>query len=334
MSQDTSKFRYVFTIFDDFSDEYKLKHKAGSAAGLMKIEMLEKFLTENGKVWSFQQEHTQGQRLHFQGRLSLFKKVTKKLLLANFKLFFQKNFNAPMDMMTHWLTLVTVAPEQDQGRSFLYTKKDASRVPGTFRSFPPIYDGRDLELMSSTNPKYQWQRQLDNLVMLESAAGCFDDRHVVVVHDPLGGAGKTKWIKKEIFFNPDALYVPIENTLERTLAALTSQPPKRLYLIDVPRGNRSKQSWFDIFKLCEALKNGILTSSFGGKYSINLYSTATVVLMTNMDLYADGDLYSQLSVDRWMLYNLKRHPLDGRVELTESFRIDYTFDSRPFQGNY
>jgi len=331
MNQDTSKFRYVFTIFDDFSAEYKLKHKASSVAGLLTIELLEKFLIENGKVWSFQQEHTQAKRLHFQGRLSLFKKVTKKTLLANFRMHFFKSLNIPMDLITHWLTLVTIAPEQDQGRSFIYTKKDASRIPGTFRSYPPIYDGKDLEIMN-TSPRYAWQSELNNLVAYECAAGGLADRHVIVLHDPLGGAGKTKWIKRQLFYNPEALFVPIENTLERTLAALTSQPPKKLYLIDVPRGTRSKQSWFDIFKLCENLKNGILTSSFGGKYAINLYGTATVVLMTNVDLYADGELYSQLSVDRWMLCSLKRYPFEDRVELTNTINIDYTFDSRPFPG--
>jgi len=331
MNQDTSKFRYVFTIFDDFTEEYKLKHKASSLERYLTIELMEKFLQENGKEWSFQQEHTQAKRLHYQGRVSLFKKVTKRVLLSNIKTWFMANTCVPVVMATHWMTLVTISPEMNQARSFLYTKKDESRVPGTFRSYPPIYDGRDIELMINA-PRFAWQLSLDNLVVRESAGGVGADRHVVVIHDPLGGAGKTKWIKKQLFFNPFALYVPIENTLERTMAALTSQPAKQLYLIDVPRGNRSKQSWFDIFKLCENLKNGILTSSFGGKYSINLYNTATVILMTNMDIYKDGEMYSQLSVDRWILCTLKRYPFDDRIDLTTSFELDYTMDSRPYPG--
>ena len=169
MNQDTSKFRYVFTIFNDFTDEYKVKHKLMSVNDYITIDKLEKFLVENSKVWSFQQEHTQAKRLHFQGRLSL-RKLTKKLLLKMFLNWFIDLYQLPIHVANHWLTLVTVLPEQDYVNSFKYTKKDESRVPGTFRCYPPIYDGRDLEVMQSDNPKYFWQEQLDKIIREKMSA--------------------------------------------------------------------------------------------------------------------------------------------------------------------
>jgi len=328
MTQDSSKWRYVFTIFDDFTEEYKLKHNLISAYQLVTIEMLEAFLTEHAKVWSFQQEYTAGQRVHFQGRLSLRKKKTKKLFLKMFVDWIMVTRSVPLNYAMHWLTLVTVSPEQDFVNSFKYTKKDESRVPGTFRCFPPIYDGRDIECMDSTNPKYAWQAELDKIILNSES-----DRTVIVVYDPVGGAGKSKWIKKQLFYNSNAIYVPIENTLERTLAALANQPAKSLYLLDVPRGNRTTNSWFDLFKLCENLKNGMLTSSFGGKYAINLYDTATVVVMTNVDIKSDNVLYSQLSSDRWKLLKITRYPFDEAVTLTWENYVSYNdMESRPYPG--
>jgi len=328
MTQDSSKWRYVFTMFTDFTPEYKLKHTLNSTTPTITVDEMEAFLIEHAKVWSFQQEYTVGQRVHFQGRLSLRKKKTKKLFLKMFVEWFMAIKGVPLTYAMHMLTLTTVSPEQDFVNSFKYTKKDESRVAGTFRSFPPTYDGRDIETMDSTNPKYEWQAQLDKIIKDSDS-----DRTVIVVYDPVGGAGKSKWIKKQLFYNPNAIYVPIENTLERTLAALASAPAKSLYLIDVPRGNRTVNSWFDLFKLCENLKNGMLTSSFGGKYTINLYNTATVVVMTNIDIRQDDLLYRQLSSDRWNVFKIARYPFSEEVTLTWENESSYNeMDSRPYPG--
>jgi len=298
-SPESKKYRYVFTIFRSFTDEYLSKHKVSHLSSFAPDE-LERFLFENSKSWSFQEETTQEGRIHYQGRMSLIQKKTKKQLLQEFGSYIDATILNGEPGKRHILTLVTVSPEQDETASFKYTKKDASRIPGTFRSFPRIYSGKDLEVMDATNPRYYWQQQLNHIIATMPP----QDRQVIVIYDGKGGRGKSKWCKHRLFYHDDTMLLAVENSAQQTLAALTTQPSKAVYLLDVPRAKRSKESWSEIFRLCETLKNGLLTSSFYGRYSMSMFDTTTVILMTNYDIYNDQELYEQLSHDRWLCFSI------------------------------
>jgi len=313
-SPESKKYRYVFTIFRSFTDEYSSKHKVSHLSSFTPDE-LERFLFEISKAWSFQQEETQAGRVHYQGRMSLIQKKTKKQLLHAFVTYIDGVLLNGDPGKHHILSLVTVASEQDEVASFKYTKKDDSRIPGTFRSYPRIYSGKDLEMMDSSVPKYNWQAQLDYLLAtIESS-----DRQVIVIYDPKGGRGKSKWCKRRLFYHEDSMLLAVENSAQQSLAALSTSPAKSLYLLDVPRAKRSKESWSEIFRLCETLKNGLLTSTFYGKYSCSMFDTCTVVLMTNYPIYEDPELFEQLSHDRWLCFSIDSSwdRRDNSIELIE-----------------
>jgi len=314
---ESKKYRYVFTIFRSFTPEYILKHKVGHLPSFTPGE-LTRFLFETSKAWSFQQETTQGNRIHYQGRMSLIQKKTKKQLLREFVDFIDANILNGEPGKHHILSLITVSPEQDESASFRYTKKDASRIPGTFCSYPKIYTGKDLELMDNTNPKYNWQLQLNYLLSTLEVS----DRQVIVIYDREGGRGKTKWCKRRLFYHEDSMLVAVENSAQQTLAALSTSASKSLYMLDVPRAKRSKESWGEIFRLCETLKNGLLTSTFYGKYNLSIFDTCTVVLFTNMNIYEDPDLYEQLSHDRWLCFSIDSS-WDRRNDSIELFEKTY-----------
>lgn len=314
-TSESKKYRYVFTIFRSFTPEYIIKHKVAQLSSFTP-DQLERFLFETSKAWSFQQERTQADRIHYQGRMSLIQKKTKKQLLREFADYIDAHILNGAPGKHHILSLVTVSAEQDEVASFNYTKKDASRIPGTFCSYPKLYSGKDLEIMDSSNPKYYWQCQLNYLLStLEQS-----DRQVIVVYDNEGGRGKTKWCKHRLFYHDqDSMLVAVENSAQQTLAALSTSPSKSLYMLDVPRAKRSKESWSEIFRLCESLKNGLLTSTFYGKYSLSVFDTCTVVLFTNMNIYEDPDLFGQLSHDRWLCFSIDSswHRRENSVELYE-----------------
>jgi len=300
MNADGSSYRYVFTLFQEFTPEYQEKHKV-SPIDHLTSEQLERFLHETSKVWSFQLEKTQKQRLHYQGRFSLFKRKTKKQLLKLF-LDFYGGLSPNNDTLAckHFMTLLTVDKEQDTEASFKYTKKSESRVDGTFRCYPPIYTGNDLEIMSQTDPKYAWQTQLDSILKSD-----FSDRKVIVIYDPVGGRGKTKWIKRHLFLNEYSQFISVENNVSQILAALAAGNPKQTYLLDIPRAKRPRESWYELFRLCENLKNGLISSTFYGRYNMTMFNSANVILMTNYDILSDVEFMDQLSADRWEIYTIR-----------------------------
>lgn len=317
MAVESGKFRYVFTIFRTFTPEYMLKHKVDNLSSFTPDQLIG-FLHEHSKTWSFQQENTQSLRVHYQGRMSLIKKKTKKQLLKMFADHIDSVILNGEPGKHHILSLITVNAEQDAEASFRYTKKSESRIPGTFNSWPRIYTGKDLEMMDFANPKFNWQIELNILLASPEKS----DRKVIVVYDPIGGRGKTKWCKHRLFYHDDTLLVAVENSAQQTLAALSGTPSKSVYLLDVPRAKRSKESWSEIFRLCENLKNGILTSTFYGKYSLSIFDTCTVILMTNYNIYEDPDLYAQLSHDRWLCYSIDSS-WDRRENSIELFEKTY-----------
>jgi len=319
MTVESGKYRYVFTLFRTFSDEYMAKHKVDHLSSLTPDELVG-FLSANSKAWSFQQENTQSLRVHYQGRMSLINKKTKKQLLHLFADYVGNVLLNGAPGKHHILSLLTVSPEQDAEKSFKYTKKSESRIPGTFCSFPKIYSGKDLEMMDFTMPKFHWQKQLDYILF--HMKNVQNDRQVIVVYDPKGGRGKTKWCKHRLFYHEDSLLVAVENSCQQTLAALSGAPSKDTYLLDVPRAKRSAEGWSEIFRLCETLKNGLLTSTFYGKYSLSIFETCTVVLMTNYNIYEDQDLFAQLSHDRWLCYRIDSS-WDRRNDDIELFEKTY-----------
>lgn len=317
MVKENGLYRYVFTLFSELTPEYLMKHKVNQV-GRFSADQLEDMLHVICKQYSFQEENTQGLRLHWQGRLSLVKKRTKKQLLQYFKEQLYDNWYGHGS--SHWQTLLTIQPEQDAEASKRYVKKNSSRVPGSYRSLPKIYMGQDLDCMTSDNPFYEWQNELNYVLFRNST----NDRQITVIADPRGNSGKTKWIKRHLFFNDKSQYISVENNIQQTLAALSGAEPKQTYLFDVPRGTRSDESWHNLFRLCENLKNGLISSTFYGKYTHTMFDTANVVVMCNLDFssMSTQPMLRQLSKDRWSIYTIDYTSAPGQPSKSYLRKVD------------
>lgn len=217
-------------------------------------------------------------RLHFQVNLRLKEKMTMSKL--------REKLRSPLRDY-YGEGCMTFLPTHDLKKSDFYCMKDDTRVEGTGPVlFPPnIYIGQDL-----IDNFYPWQKSLFDMVMASP-----DDRKIPLICDPTGNTGKSVFTKT-LGYRYDACVIPLGLTSAQMKSAIVSAGPKDIYILDLPRNNRS---FIEIFDTIEEIKRGFVVSCFHGKFKQLYMCRPHVVCFTNE--FPQLDL---LSFDMWDLYTI------------------------------
>lgn len=213
-------------------------------------------------------------RYHYQGRLALKKKMTKKSLLEAWH-----NCGWPM-------TALTLSIEHSSKGAFNYCTKVDTRVAGPFSDKPDEveYDGCDLQCMEVPFP---WQQQV-----LDEVAQPPNDRKILWIHEPTGNVGKSKLLKY-MRFKGLAVRVPM-GSAGQLRCAMIGKGTQRCYVVDLPRVRGKDDSLYDLFAAIEELKNGWIESAFYGKAAELMMTPPHVIVVSN-----DPPRLDLCSQDRW-----------------------------------
>jgi len=271
---------------------------------LPKIIDLKVFLDHLSSTAIFQEEKgTVSSKIHYQGCFTLLgpRGSTRSVLKA-----FEARFKN--------VSGLTLSPVYDKNAILRYTTKSETRVSG------PYYCGSE-ELH---NVEYQtmdlrpWQRDLYNLLLnvkheRHPDFKKFRDRYIIWVSDPVGGSGKSEFIKwlrsgqKEL----TARKLPIDSVdrLISSVVNITQKEKIDLFVIDDTRTKGKDTSFNDMFESIETIKNGHAVSCMYGRYSESLFRRPLLVFFTNRNL---DDFTNCLSQDRWYSMKIEHNQLLDR----------------------
>jgi hypothetical protein len=261
---------------------------------LPKAESFMEFLKDlNPKGYCVQLERgEESGRLHYQGNIRL----TESMSVGDLRKKFRSKFHheSAHGIKRYAGGCLTLRPTADLKHADFYCVKDETRVEGPWMYPSNIYMGQDI---FSYNKLYPWQRTIHDMIV-----GCeTDPRAIHLVHDPGGGKGKSELVKM-LSYNHDACVIPIGLSSAQMKSAIVDDGPNTIYLLDLPRNNKSYQ---DIFDTIEEIKRGFVISSFHGKLK-KLYMTRPhIVCFTN-----EWPNLSHLSFDMWRLYEISSSTLE------------------------
>lgn len=218
-------------------------------------------------------------RLHFQCNLRLKEPMAQSKLREALKSKLRGEFYAAGCM--------NIRATHNTKKADFYCMKDKTRVEGTSPYlFPPnVYIGQDL-----IKEFYPWQASLFSMLMSSP-----HDRKIPLVCDPSGNQGKSVFTKT-LGYRHDACVIPLGLTSAQMKSAIVDAGPKEIYILDLPRNNKSFQ---EIFDTIEELKRGFVISCFHGKLKQLYMLRPHVVCFTNE--FPDLGL---LSFDMWDLYQI------------------------------
>jgi len=225
------------------------------------------------KKWCYQMEKSDGEYLHWQGRVSLkvksyLKGIVKKLPKA------------------HW------SPTSSENRdNDFYTCKEDTRVDGPWKDSDP-YMPRQIRMYPNMLP---WQQSVIDLCKV------WDPRRVHVILDTTGNIGKTTLVGY-MRCNGLARKLPMVNDMKDLLRAVCDMPTSTAYLIDMPRCT-NKERLFQLWSAVEEIKNGY---AYDDRYHFKekFFDSPAVIVFTNT--MPDLNL---LSKDRWVIHTI----VDGEL---------------------
>lgn len=264
---------------------------------LPSIDQLKSFLDTVSENAVFQEEKgTISGKIHYQGYLTLIGiRKSKKDVLEVFKDRF-KNVSG-----------LTLSKVYDKHAILNYTTKLETRVSG------PYYCG-SLELHDQHYSNMElktWQRDLYQLILdvkdeKNPDHKLFKDRYIIWVSDPVGGSGKSEFIKwlrigqKKI----ETRKLPIDSVdrLISSVATLTNLQQIDLFVIDDTRTKGSDTSFDDMFESIETIKNGHVVSCMYGKYVESIFKRPLLIFFTNR---SPKEFINNLSADRWYPMEIK-----------------------------
>lgn len=237
-------------------------------------------LEPNGYIFQLEKGKKEG-RLHFQCNLRLKEKMLQSKLREALKSHLREFYAGGC---------MTIRATHDLRKADFYCMKDETRVEGTSPWLFPsdVYIGQDL-----IKKFYPWQSSVLSIVMSNP-----DDRKIPLICDPTGNKGKSL-LAKTLAFRHNACVIPLGLTSAQMKSAIVDNGPRSVYLLDLPRNNKSFQ---EIFDTIEEIKRGFVISCFHGKLKQLFMSRPHIVCFTNE--FPQLDL---LSFDMWDLYHISHN---------------------------
>lgn len=246
-------------------------------------------LDPNGYIFQLEKGKKEG-RLHFQCNLRLKEKMTQSDLRKSLKSILREFYGAGC---------MTIRATHDLKKADFYCMKEDTRITGPWLFPANIYVGQDL-----IQKFYPWQESLFSMVMTSP-----DDRKIPLICDTSGNKGKSVFAKT-LGYHHGACVIPLGLTSAQMKSAIVSAGPKKIYILDLPRNNKSFQ---EIFDTIEELKRGFVISCFHGKLKELYMARPHVVCFTNE--FPQLDL---LSFDMWDLYQISSNM---ELEHVDKFQI-------------
>lgn len=242
-------------------------------------EPLRELLKGIAKTYCFQLEKGDSGYLHYQGRLSLFKKRRKRAAMKLFPEGLIPNYFEP-----------TISLEYTKGDNFYCMKKDTREAgPWTDKDkVIPLTEQMKLFLSWELLP---WQKSL------VEQTSTFDMRYIDLVYDPIGNAGKSLF-SEYMELQGHSEEVPPYRLMDDIFAWVATRPIKKIYIMDMPRGMK-KDRLGDLYSGIEVIKNGV---AYDKRYTAKKerFTRPRIIVFTNqlpqMDL---------MSKDRWNIWTIK-----------------------------
>jgi hypothetical protein len=182
-----------------------------------------------------------------------------------------------------------------------YTTKSETRVAG------PWYCG-SLEIHDETYENMDlrpWQHDLYQLMVdikteKQPDYKLFRDRYIIWAYDPIGGSGKSEFIKWLCIGQKQlkVIKLPISSVTQliSAVADVTKKNTIDVFVIDDTRTKGANTNFEDMFEVIETIKNGHVVSSMYGKYVQSIFKRPMVVFFTNT---GPREYKEKLSKDRW-----------------------------------
>ena len=235
-------------------------------------------LKQWAKKWAFQLEKGEETgRLHFQGRMSLIKKLRRNELLS--RCTFKANFRE-------------TCKKVHDGQNFNYVMKADTRVEGPWIDSeyedPPVLT-RQL-VAFETKEKYPWQVKIEEWCTLE------DDRSIKLIHDTIGNSGKSI-MAEYLEYHKKAFEIPPLKDMEDIMQFCMSFKAQKVYLVDMPRAMK-KDKLAGFYSGLECLKNGYV---YDKRYAAKRrrFDRPQVIVFTNVT-----PNWEFMSADRWDAYTM------------------------------
>lgn len=181
---------------------------------------------------------------------------------------------------------VEVSPSSDAGKEALknYAMKPDSRLAGPWFDEKETKRREEVAKVAGLTLR-PWQASL--VAMLKESP---DDRSVIVISDPRGGAGKSQMCK----YIMDVMggYAVTAGSYKHVLLAISKAKDKPIYVMNVCRSNSSKFDAGELFHSLESVKDGLFTVPMYDSVTVRMKSPH-VVLFTNLIVKS-----GRLSADR------------------------------------
>lgn len=247
------------------------------------FDKVKEFCKAWGKKWVFQlekspkKENGTGDYLHWQGRISLIKKITvagAKKTIRPLPMYFE-----PTVIKEHL-------------KEAFYCVKFATRIEGPWKDDdvekPPMTKQLTEFLKFELRPYQQH---------IKCECDKWDDRRIDIIYDSLGNCGKSllsEWLEYEGI----AEEVPPYRSMEDIMGWVCTRPIKKVYIFDMPRGMK-KDKLADFYAGIECIKNGI---AYDKRYSAKKirFDRPRVFVFTN-----STPVFELLSKDRWVIWDMK-----------------------------
>lgn len=196
---------------------------------------------------------------------------------------------------------LTISKVYDKNAILAYTTKSETRIAGpwycgSLEIHDEIYQNMDLR---------PWQQELYQLMVdvkteKQPDHKLFRDRYIIWAYDPIGGSGKSEFIKW-LSIGQKQLKVkklPISSVtqLVSAVADITKKHEIDVFVIDDTRTKGADTNFEDMFEVIETIKNGHVVSSMYGKYTESIFKRPMVVFFTNTEPL---EYATKLSKDRW-----------------------------------
>lgn len=243
------------------------------------LSIIDKFKSI-AKKWAFQKE--KGEKtgyVHFQCRISLIKKSTKKALLILFD-----------DIKPEYLE-PTIS---DNLKNNFYVLKEQTRIDGPWKDTDPAPKFIPKQFRN-IKTLYPFQKSI-----LESKP---ESRFVNMIYDSVGNKGKTVSAFMAYLHN-NAVYVPPMNDAQKIIEFifcvidnLEDDKTPEMFVFDLPR-SMSKDCLYGMYSAIEQLKTGfVYDTRYKGKF--RWINTSSIWVFSN----EMPDL-NRLSADRWKIWEI------------------------------